>query len=270
MFRKTVFHFHAAGLCEIYPSLSALLKFFFLKAYASPDLAILLSEHNPDDAAFLGAKHQRVVPNGIPDHQAVAEKRLEGFESTCTMLYVGLVSESKGILDLVEVLHILKSRGLPVCAKVVGEFESPEFRRKVIGLIDSSGLSGCCEFTGPLTGSEKDLAYQSSDIFCFPTYFESESFGLVVVEAMQFGLPVVATRWRGVQSLVREDVTGYLTEIRDTSAMAERVEYLVLNPSLRSQMGRAARCRYMEEYTVEKFWERMNSCFKLVSEDLKE
>ena len=55
LFDVTIFHFHAAGLSEIYPRLSPFLRFFFRQAYCSPDIAIRISEFNPQDGKALGA-----------------------------------------------------------------------------------------------------------------------------------------------------------------------------------------------------------------------
>ena len=129
----------------------------------------------------------------------------------------------------------------------------------VLTKIEELGLTEHFEFAGVLTGAEKHEAFLDSDIFCFPTFFESESFGLVVTEAMQFELPVVASRWRGVQSLVVDEVTGFLVPPKNCEAMADSVERLVLDPKLRRQLGRAGRQRYLEEYTITRFHARYAS-----------
>ena len=82
---------------------------------------------------------------------------------------------------------------------------------------------------------------------------------------MQFELPVVASRWRGVQSLVIDGVTGFLTPVQDSELTANRVERLVLDSELRCQMGREGRQRYLKEYSIEKFHEQVDHCFSLVS-----
>ena len=266
MFHKTIFHFHAAGISEIYPSLPWYLKFLFRWGYFKPDVAIRLSEHNPDDGTFLHARNNCLVPNGIVDHYPAMQNPVKNENTICTLLFVGLVSESKGILVFVDVMRILAERGLLVQAKIVGQFESPEFERVVLSRIKDLGLAERFEFTGVLTGSLKHQAYMDADIFCFPTFFESESFGLVVAEAMQFELPVVASRWRGVQSLVIDERTGFLTPAHESEVMADKIEHLAVAPELRHQMGRAGRQRYLKEYSIEKFHDRMDHCFSLGSQ----
>ncbi len=235
MFQKTIFHFHAAGISEIYPSLPWFFKFLFRWGYFKPDVAIRLSEYNPDDGAFLQARNQCLVPNGIVDDYLIVRDRTRKANEICTLLFVGLIRESKGILVLVEAMRILAEKGLPVCAKIVGKFESPEFERFVLTRIEELGLSERFDFYGVLVGDEKHQAYLNADIFCFPTFFES--FGLVVAEAMQFELPVVASRGQGVQSLVVDGVTGFLTQVQDAEATANCIERLVLDSELRCKWG---------------------------------
>ena len=86
-------------------------------------------------------------------------------------------------------------------------------------------------------------------------------FGIVLVEAMSVGLPVVATRWRGIPEIVDEGQTGFLLEPHDVGAVAERLEQLQADPALREQMGAKAREKFLSEFTVGMFWQRMEQVF---------
>jgi glycosyltransferase involved in cell wall biosynthesis len=94
-------------------------------------------------------------------------------------------------------------------------------------------------FAGYLSGTELSEAYASADIFVFPSALET--FGLVVVEAMAAGLPVVASRVGGVRDVVEEGVTGYTFEVNDTDAMVEGVRQIARSRAHIDEMGRAAR-----------------------------
>ena len=261
MFKKTIFHFHAAGISDIYQGLPTLLKIFYRWGYFKPELAIQISEYNPDDGQILLAKKKIVVPNGLEDDYASMLRVARKKHDTCTILFVGLISESKGILVLLEAIKNLAIRNVFVQLNVVGKFESRIFESIVLKKIGEYNISDCVNFKGVLDGLYKHHEYLAADIFCFPTFFESESFGLVVAEAMQFKLPVIASQWRGVQSLVSENKTGFLTPIQSPELIAEKIELLVFDPELRRNMGVAGRLRFIEEYSLEKFHERMGRCF---------
>lgn len=94
-------------------------------------------------------------------------------------------------------------------------------------------------FAGYLSGTQLSEAYASADIFVFPSALET--FGLVVVEAMAAGLPVVAARVGGVRDVVEEGVTGYTFEVNDIAAMIRGVRQIAQSRARIEQMGRAAR-----------------------------
>jgi glycosyltransferase involved in cell wall biosynthesis len=260
MFRKTVFHFHAAGTREIYPRLPRFVRSLYWFAYRRPDVAIRTSELNPDDGAFLEAGTSLVIPNGLEDDYALIGCPPKPINQTCNVLFVGLVNESKGTLVLLDAMRILKERDVPARLTVVGQFVSEEFRNLAMTRVHSYDLGDLVTFTGVLSGRAKYEQYLRADIFCFPTFFESESFGLVVVEAMQFKVPVVVSRWRGVQSVVRDGASGYLVPPHDPVSVADRLEQLVADPALRTRMGEFGREVFLREYTVEQFHRRIDEC----------
>ncbi|MCA9891220.1 MAG: glycosyltransferase, partial [Anaerolineae bacterium] len=95
------------------------------------------------------------------------------------------------------------------------------------------------KFMGYMKGEALSQAYASSDVFVFPSALET--FGLVVVEAMAAGLPVVATRVGGIPDVVDEGVTGYTFNIGDTETLVDRVQRIISDPLTLIQMGHHAR-----------------------------
>ena len=261
MFKSTIFHFHAAGLSDSYLKLPRLARWLFRRAYFNPDIAIQLSSFNPDDAALLSAKSTYFVPNGIEDEYLAMGCPSKPDNSVCRVLFVGLVSESKGVLVLIEAIRILRDSGVRVKVSVVGKFASESFERTVLSQISELGLGDIFDFTGVLVGQAKHEQYLAADIFCFPTFFECESFGLVAVEAMQFQVPVIISRWRGVQSLIDDGNEGFIVPVQDAKAVAEKIALLAANPELRVRMGRIGRERYLQHYSIEMFYQRMDDCF---------
>jgi glycosyltransferase involved in cell wall biosynthesis len=124
-------------------------------------------------------------------------------------------------------------------------------------------LSSYIEFLGVQTGVQKYQTFNEADIFCFPTFFEAETFGLVALEAMQFKLPVVATRWRGVPSVVEDQVSGFLVPPRDAKSMADKLEILINDQKLRENMGKQGRRIYLEKFTSEIHYQQLENVFSL-------
>lgn len=266
LFKYTILHFHAGGISELYSELSPVLQFLFRLAYFKADVAIRLSELNPPDSQILRAKREFIVPYGIEDHYIPHNTGTQRQDSASEILFVGVLRESKGVLTLLEAAGILRERGLDFRLKFIGKFASEQFRRTVFKKINSHRLKRCVTYLGVLTGDEKWKAFASADIFCFPTFFEAETFGLVVLEAMQFALPVVATRWRGIPSLVKEGESGYLVPVKDSQTLAEKLEILIKCPTKARQMGQKGRELYLQHYTIDKFYRNMEAVFSSVSE----
>jgi glycosyltransferase involved in cell wall biosynthesis len=261
LFPHTVFHFHAGGLSELYSRLSSFERFLFRASYFRPDVSIRLSELNPPDGEFLHARHDFVIPYGIDDHFAAIGPRGALRHTTPEILFVGVLRESKGILVLLEAASILQERGLDFSLTLVGRFVSREFEHSVRQKIADARLQQRVSLPGVLVGDEKWLAYARASIFCYPSFFEAETFGLAALEAMQFALPVVAARWRGVSSLVRERESGYLVPVGDSRALAERLEALIRHPDKASEMGKAGREIYLRYYTRERFRSNLERAF---------
>ena len=145
--------------------------------------------------------------------------------------------------------------------QVVGKFDSPELEQVVRKFIETNGLANEVAFLGVLSGDDKFFVYRKADVFCFPTFFESETFGVVLLEAMQFSLPLVSTRWRGIPSIVENGENGFLVEHNNAFQLAEKLATLVQDPNLRARMGERGREIFLQKFTIEIFRASMNQTF---------
>lgn len=248
-FPTVVFDFHAAGLWDMEPRLPAPLRPVFRWAYHDAALAIHKYPQPPNQRT-LAAQRCVVVPYGIEDEfpaYEATQRQSQGF----TLLFVGILTASKGIWTLLDALVELHGRGVGARAVFIGEFASDrtaaEWRERVV----RPGLGERVQHLGRLEGDAKWREFRQADVFCFPSEYENEALPLVVIEAMQFALPVVASDWRGIPSLVQDGVTGFLIGPRDPIALADRLERLAGDGTLRTRMGSEGRQRYLERFTVE-------------------
>ena len=262
LFKSTIFHFHAAGVSELYPQFRGGLKKLYERAYFYPDVCIRLSEYNPEDGKVFKMQQEYIIPNGLDD---VGAPYLSGKpnkpQDPLTLLYVGVLCESKGILILLESASLLAQEGYRFTLQLMGRFESEDFRQRVNRLVAQWQLASYVEFLGVRTGEAKYQAFAQADVFCYPTFFEAETFGLVALEAMQFGLPVVATRWRGVPSVVIDKVSGFVVPPRNAVAFSEKLALLLENSAQRKQLGNAGRKIYCEKFTAQAHFDQLETAF---------
>lgn len=259
LFKKTIFHFHAGGVSEMKIN-STFFRFLYKWAYYKADCSILLSELNPADGKNLQTKNQVIVPYGIEDNYSGFFQK-EEHTGPPKILFVAIIKESKGILVLIEACKILHNNGVDFELEIMGKFESKEFELLVRNNIDASGLNSKIKLLGVLSGKSKFEVFNRSDIFCFPTFFESETFGVVLLEAMQFSLPIVATNWRGIPSVIKNTETGFIVEPKNANALAEKLELLLIDSNLRDKMGKAGREHFLKNYTIIQFQKNMEQVF---------
>jgi glycosyltransferase involved in cell wall biosynthesis len=263
-FRRTILHFHAGGLTdELYPKLTPLERALFTRAYGRPDATIRMTPRTPAHIDILHPRADHIVPYGIPDPGCVqdAAPAQKVPSSTARILFVGALRESKGVLVLLEACRLLATRGVAWELDLMGGFHAPDFETTLRALLQDPLLADRVQLLGVRTGPDKDAAYRRADIFCFPTFYESEAFSVVLVEALSYGLPIVTTHWRGIPDIVPDGKCGLLVPIRDAKAVAGAVETLTHDPALRRQMSAAARARYLAHYTEDRFRNSLREVF---------
>lgn len=263
LFRKTIFHFHAAGLSEKFHQLQPVLQLAFKKAYFYPDLTIRLSKLNPDDGNFLRTKKDLSIPYGIDSITIRPGPYKQIRDNKINILYAGVLKESKGLFILLKAVHLIVNRGYTnISLLLMGEFESKSFEQEIKSMIAEKGLKKYIHFLGVKTGVEKFSCFEKCDIFCFPSYFESETFGVVLLEAMQFAKPVVATNWRGIPDIVTDHVTGFLVEPKDAVMLAESLIKLIKDKDLRIRLGKNGLRHFEERFTKERFMQNFYNAIK--------
>ena len=106
------------------------------------------------------------------------------------------------------------------------------------------------------------MFWKDADIFVFPTYYHNECFPLVILEAMEQGLPVISTNEGGIPDIIDHDNSGYTVEKNNPIDLASAIERLLKEPELRNSMGKAGRRRFEEKFTEEMFEKKMRECLE--------
>jgi glycosyltransferase involved in cell wall biosynthesis len=162
-----------------------------------------------------------------------------GFSDAETVfLYAGRLERYKGILDLLDAYRVLKNRsnGANSVLLIVGDGTCR------VAVDEAAGRLPGIVATGRLTGSDLFNTYIAADVLVLPS--PADNWGLVVNEAMAFGLPVIVTDTVGcVDDLVEHGVTGLIIPSGDAAALAEAMQRLASDSELRHALGASARKR---------------------------
>jgi glycosyltransferase involved in cell wall biosynthesis len=120
-------------------------------------------------------------------------------------------------------------------------------------------------FAGVVWGERKWQLLADADAFVYPTYYPLEAHPLVVVEALEAGLPVVTTRWAAIPEIIEDGVNGLLASPRDVEDLAEKVLRIIRDPAMRARMSGANRRRFQDFYTHEHYGNRMIDVFETLA-----
>ncbi len=126
-------------------------------------------------------------------------------------------------------------------------------------IIEKEGLQGKVILLGKIRDNELPTYYKLCDIFCLPSIYRAEMFGMVQLEAMAFGKPVVSTRIErsGVSLVNRDGVTGIVVDPRNEKMLADAFVKLMSNADLYQAMSEKARTVVREDYAKGKLMSRL-------------
>ena len=216
---------------------------------ATADRIIAFSPHERDAMARLyGADPNKVslVPCGVdlsvfrPLDQKAVRERL-GLNGEKILLYVGRVEPLKGLDLLVETAAQMDSEDGVRMIVVGADANGGQEMDRVKQLAKERDLEDQIDFVGQVDHNDLPLYYNAADVCVVPSYYES--FGLVALESMACGTPVVATRVGGLSTIIQHGRTGYLKPWRCPDAFANSVEMIISSEGLQQSMGEAARLR---------------------------
>ena len=177
-----------------------------------------------------------------------------------TILCVARMYPRKRIADLLEASALLRRRIAGARVRIVGR--GPEFETAV-RLHGALGLGDTVTLVGDISPERLAEEYVSADIFCLPSV--QESFGIVFLEAMAAGLPVVACRAAAIPEVVEDGVTGLLVPPRSPDRLAVVLEVLAADPGRARAMGNAGRrgvTAYTPERVAAQFLEAVRLCLE--------
>ncbi len=191
-----------------------------------------------------GAQRIATIPCGVdtelftPGDRAAARREL-GLDARPVLLWVGRMAPIKGLDTLLAAVGRLCAAGTEARLLIVGgDADDPPNGHEVSlrAQIRRLGLDGAVSFVGPQPQERLPTYYAAADVTVVPSYYES--FGMVALEAMACGSPVIASRVGGLVTTVRDGVTGFLVPESDVAALAERIAALVADPDLGWRIGR--------------------------------
>lgn len=161
------------------------------------------------------------------------------------VLFLGRIWEKKGAFHVIAAVAKICERFPHLRLCMGGDSETD----KAMNLARELGIADRVELLGWVTGEEKDKYLRQASVFVLPSY--NEGLPMAVLEAMAYGIPVVATPVGGIPEAITDGVEGFLVPPGDEVALADRLQRLLSDPALRDHMGRAARQKAEHVFSTE-------------------
>ncbi len=193
-----------------------------------------------------------VVPPGVDDTrfqpvpQSEARAQLGMAQGQHLLLFVGRIEPLKAIDTILYALQKLGQQHADIAAQtqlaVIGgnpaDLANDQELARLIDMTQALGISERVEFLGAKDQHLLSVYYSAADVVIMPSDYES--FGMVALEAMASGTPVIASEVGGLAYLVRDGETGFLVPVREPDALADRIYRLVSDETLQQRLGQNA------------------------------
>ena len=244
-----------------------LVKFYLKRA----KLIIAPTKHIAQVVARYGiSRPLEIIPTGIPDNKfgkysifraqslsSTLSRKFPAIKDRKIMLYVGRIVKEKNLAFLYDVLKKVRETEPKACLLMVG---GGPYLEELKDMAVAQGLEKAVCFPGYVPSKDVIYLYRMAQVFVFPSKTETQ--GLVTIEAMLAGLPVVALGEMGTVDVMQGDHGGYMVD-DDVDAFSQKVLSLLQNPALRKQKALEAK-EWGAQWKISALTPRLLHCYERV------
>jgi glycosyltransferase involved in cell wall biosynthesis len=249
-------------------------RFFLRRALDACDRVVLYSRlmlpeimlyHPKLDVSKVVYIHNAVNVKRFSPEGEVSQRLMSLKEGRKCVLYVGRVNEKKGVGDLIRAFEIVSNRQRDCILAVAGSGDG-KYVEGLVKEVSRAGLDDRVYFLGPVPNREMPALMRTADIIAYATR-EGEGIPRALLEGMACGKPVVATEVAGIPEAVIDGVTGFVVKPRDIAALADRLSILLVDDSLRREMGLKARRHVEAEFNYDTVIPKIAALLREVASD---
>jgi Glycosyltransferase len=233
------------------------------------DLIIVATQGHIDGSDYLPKYKEkcRIIPYGLD--QAIERKadeyiakeesnilHMQSDKNFVNFLFVGRLVYYKGCEILLDAFRLMKGAKLTI----IGTGKLEESLKKTTY---EYGISDRVCFMGQVSDEQLSAAFESCDVFVLPSIYKSEAFGIVQIEAMAYGKPVINTNLpSGAPYVSLDQITGITVPPRDADALASAMQWMVDHPDERLEMGRRARERVKQNFRTKDMLDKVLAIYQ--------
>lgn len=250
-----IFHFRNKGAKVLSANnlIKKLISFSFNKGFF-----ICLSEIAIKDVEdFINKENLYIVNNGIqPANLSFKEK--ENLNDELKLFFISNLRHEKGVFTLLKVYAKLQSKVVGnLSLSIVGEEGDISYAELETYITEHQLYN--IKLLGPVYGNDKYEIFSNSDIFIFPS--RNEVFPGVILEAMQFALPIVATNVGAIPDIIKSNENGIICNVDDVEEMVSAILKLIDDQAFSKKIGNKAQSDFYDKYSLDSFEKNMLSTF---------
>lgn len=227
-----IIHVHGACFKEFYAEMNWIMKKYCKYIFDSADNIIVLTESwKVFFSEITDEEKIKIVSNFVFVPENIKEN-IKDDSSIKNILFMGRLGQRKGTFDLINAIEILVNRTEKFKLILAGDGEI----EKCKAMIKEKQLDKFIDIVGWINNEQKEQYLRNGDLLVLPSYFES--FGLSLVEAMSYKIPVIAS-WGGEMSeVVRDNIDGLLINPGDVGDLADKLYVLITDKKMRKDLGK--------------------------------
>lgn len=220
---KIILHIHSCDLSEVFFQNSIINSYLVNFINNNIDKVIVLSKGFRQEISFMGIMLEKisVIYNFQDDVKTIPS--IKSSYSKKQLLFLGLIDEKKGILDLIEAISTIEKD--KYILNIAGKFNNNQIKDKIYKLIKEKHLNNNIYFLGYVKNSFKHRILIKSDILILPSY--TEGFPLCILEGMAAGCGIISTIVGAIPEIIINGENGYLVSPGDTTKLSEIIDCLI-------------------------------------------
>lgn len=266
---KIIYYAHGNNLPDFYAHSPRWLKFLIKNFVCAAQAAIVVGENLKFNfLPFLPPERIYAVHNAVERFKSAPKPRSDAHHKPIQVLYLSNLIRSKGFFVLLAAIPKIVSECPNVRFNFAGAWRNQHDKEEAEEFVRAHHLQDIVTWKGIVTGEIKEQLFYDADIFVFPTFYPVETFGIVNLEAMQAGLPIVTTNHAAITEVVEDGINGFIVPKQDPDAVAEKVILLCKNAELRHMMRENNLRKYESTYTKEKYAERLIATIERIHQQI--
>ncbi len=225
--------------------------YIFKKAFRNSKIIVLGKELKKHILSYPGISDTYILPNAIvcklndEDFKKIEAERLT--HKKVRLVFISNMIISKGWVKTLQAADILKRKNIDFDIKFAGSWPSDVEKEEFYKLVNEYNLHDSVKYLGHINEEQKKDVLSSSDVMVFPTEYEYEALPRVIIEAYEYGIPVISTQNGAIPSIIIHGQTGYMLNESTPREIADYVIELT-NKTKSGEMGRNARNSFISHY----------------------